>query len=403
MTNETARPPATWIRLLALFTIAGFVETVFFGQLNAFMPLHLPRLGISVAEVPVWTGAIAAITGAIGIPFLPFWGALADRYARQPVIVRSFVAHLIAAMAMLLAGNVWVFVIGRTVTSLALGSSGLMMTTLSERAPKDRLGLAFSIMNAAPPLGAFLAPLVSGPVMDAYGLRVLLLFDAILMLLVVMALTFGYRDAYRGANRGPLLGMAAESVRLVLASARLRSVFVALFFLFAGWVLAFTYAPLAIMALYRGDEPGTAVGMVLGAGGLVAMVLSPIVGALADRFGHWRVLFVGAGVAVLLWPLPLFTRRLVSFGIAWSLINGLMSAVFAISFTVLSSSAASEARGRVMSFAYLPMNVGFMLGPAIGSVVTRGSIFAIFPTASVLTLLGIGVLWIAARQVVEGT
>ena len=42
--------------------------------------------------------------------------------------------------------------------------------------------------------------------------------------------------------------------------------------------------------------------------------------------------------------------------------------------------------------------VGFMLGPAIGSVVTRNSVFAIFPTAAVLTALGIGVLWIAARQ-----
>jgi hypothetical protein len=56
----------------------------------------------------------------------------------------------------------------------------------------------------------------------------------------------------------------------------------------------------------------------------------------------------------------------------------------------------------VMSFAYLPVNVGYMVGPAIGSVVTRGSVFAIFPTAAVLTALGIGVVWIAARQAVEG-
>jgi hypothetical protein len=34
------------------------------------------------------------------------WGALADRYARQPVIVRSPVVHLIAAALTLLAGNI---------------------------------------------------------------------------------------------------------------------------------------------------------------------------------------------------------------------------------------------------------------------------------------------------------
>ena len=238
MTNRASRSPNSWVRLLVLFTAAGFIETVFFGQLNAFMPLHLPRLGITPTQVSAWTGAIVAISSAIGIPFLPFWGALADRYARQPIIVRSFVVHLIAALMMLLAGNVWVFVIGRAFTSLALGNSGLMMTTLSERAPKDRMGLAFSIMNAAPPLGAFLGPLASGPVVDAWGLSSLLLVDAALMLLVVLALSFGYKDSYRGTGRGPLLSMAVESVRLILGSARLRSLFVALFLLFAGWMLA---------------------------------------------------------------------------------------------------------------------------------------------------------------------
>ncbi len=398
MTAEESRSSASWVRLLALFSAAGFIESFFFGQLSAFVPLYLPRLGIAGDQVPVWTGAIASVSGAIGIPFLPFWGALADRYSRQPIIVRSFVAHLVSALTMLLAGNVWVFAIGRSVVSLALGNSGLMMTTLSERAPQNRLGLAFSIMNAAPPMGAFLGPLVSGPAMDARGLRALLLADAVLMLLVIVALTLGYKDRFRARRSDPLLAMAVESVRLIWRSSRLRALFVALFLLFAGWMLAFTYAPLVITALYRGGEPGTAVGVILGFGGLAALVLSPIVGTLADRFGHWRVLFAGAAVAVLLWPLPWFASGLVTFGISWALINGLVSAVFAISFTVLSSSAPSEARGRVMSFAYLPVNVGFMMGPAIGSVVTRGSIFAIFPTAAVLTALGIAVLWLAARQ-----
>ena len=47
---------------------------------------------------------------------------------------------------------------------------------------------------------------------------------------------------------------------------------------------------------------------------------------------------------------------------------------------------------------YLPVNIGFMLGPAIGSVVTQQSLFAIFPAAAVLTAIGIGALVFAARQ-----
>lgn len=124
--------PSSWIWLLGLFSLASFIEASFYGQMGAFTPLYLPALGIPQAGVAVWTGRIVAISGLVGIPFLPFWGALADRYARQPVIVRSFVVHFLAALIALLAGNVWVFLIGRTLMSLSLGNTGLMLATLAE-------------------------------------------------------------------------------------------------------------------------------------------------------------------------------------------------------------------------------------------------------------------------------
>ncbi|MGH9696150.1 MAG: hypothetical protein ACRD5Z_18520, partial [Bryobacteraceae bacterium] len=61
-------------------------------------------------------------------------------------------------------------------------------------------------------------------------------------------------------------------------------------------------------------------------------------------------------------------------GIAYALVNGVTSGVFAISFTALSTSTTAEVRGRVMSFAYLPTNLGGMVGPAIGAIVTGSSI-----------------------------
>src|SRR5450756_1071370 len=90
-----ARLRSSWVWLLILFTFSSFIETIFFGQLGAFTPLYLPRIGVRPEEVTLWTGIIASVSGILGLPFLPFWGALADRYARKPVIVRSFVVHLL--------------------------------------------------------------------------------------------------------------------------------------------------------------------------------------------------------------------------------------------------------------------------------------------------------------------
>src|SRR5688572_13969993 len=313
--------PQRWIWLLVLFTGAGFIETAFFGQMNAFTPLYLPRLGIALESVDEWTGWTVAAANLFGIFFLPFWGTLADRYSRKPVIVRSFIAHIVAIALMLLAGNVWVFIAGRAAMNLALGNTGLMMTTLSERVPPHRIGVAFAIVNGAPPVGAFIAPLVGGRIMDHWGFHTLLAINGGLMVVVIVALALGYRDSFTGRNTGPLLAMAMDSVRMVFRSPRLRALFPALFVLFSGWLLAFTYLSLAVTSLHTGPNAGTIVGAVAAAGGLAALIFSPIIGAIADRWGYWRVLFIGAAVEVVLWPIPPLAWELVSFSVAWAVFN----------------------------------------------------------------------------------
>jgi DHA1 family multidrug resistance protein-like MFS transporter len=397
----------SWVWLLTLFTVAGFVEAAFWSQMVAFTPLFLRELGVTTtAEIESLTGVIAAVSTLIGLPLLPFWGALADRYSRQPVIVRSFVAHALAGAVAMVAGNVWVFVIGRSISSFSLGNSGLMMTTLQERAPPRRIGFAFAVMAGASPLGAVLGPLGGGPIVDAWGFRALMGIDVAVMLLVIAAVTFGYVDHFRPRQRAPLLGMAVEGVRIILRSPRLRLLFPALLLLFAGWMLAYTYAPLVIERVYDGppDELGTTIGLVFGVSGVATLLLGPLVGAMGDRYGHWRTLFVAAGAAVLIWPLPALATDLLTFTLPWALVNGISSSVFSLSFNVMSSSATDATRGRVMTFAYLPVNVGFALGPTLGAIVARTfSLPAIFPLAAILTLLGIGALAVARRQPVAPT
>lgn len=390
-----------WIRILAIYTLAGLAETMFYSQLIAFTPLYLPVLGVEPEQVAVWVGWFTVAANAIGIPFLPLWGALADRYSRKPMIVRTFLILLLSGILGLVTRNIWAFFFARAFTGFALGNSGIMLTTLSEYTPNNRIGLAFSIMNSAAPIGAFLGPLLGGPIVDRYGLPVLLGIDSLILVLVILALAFGYRDDYKGTPGEPILRMAIGALQIVWRSLRLRTLFPALFLLFGGWMLAFTYVSLAVQELYTGPEPNTAIGFVLGAGGLVTLILAPILGILADRYGHWRVLFIGAGVAFFLWPIPAFTKELVAFGIAWAVLNGVVSAVFSLSFSVLSSSIPENVRGRVMSLAYMPVNIGFVLGPLVGTfLISRYNVFAIFPTAAVFTALGILLLAVSHRQAV---
>jgi DHA1 family multidrug resistance protein-like MFS transporter len=389
---------ASWVWLLGLYSMASFLETVFWGQMTAFTPVFLQNLGLAAAEIPSMVGIIAAIVGAAGIPFLPFWGALADRYSRKPMVLRSFLVYCVAGAMAVAAGSVWVFVLGRSLMSLSLGNTGLMLTTLAERTPTDRHGLAFAIMNSAGPVGAFVGPLLGGPIVDHWGFRALMAVNVGLMVLLVLALAVGYEDAYRGTTRVPLIKMAGDSIRVSFQAGRLRTLFVAFFLLYAGWMLVYAYLPVVVTRLYQGEHTATAIGYVLGAGGVLAMLLSPLFGWLADRHGYWRVLMIGAALETALWLIPFWTRSLLPFAIIACIISGVAAAVFSISFNVLSASAPTSIRGRVMSFAYLPVNVGFSFGPMLGSQLVKLDLFYIFPAAFLLTGLGLLVLNRARSQ-----
>jgi MFS family permease len=347
----------------------------------------------------VAVGLITVGANVLGLLFLPFWGVLADRFGRKPLIIRSFVATGSGLAIAAFARNVWAFTFARGLTALNLGNSGLMMTTLQESAPAARLGFAFGVVNGAGPLGAFIGPLIGGPLVDSYGFNVVLGIDAILLALVVAGLIFGYRDAFVPATaRPPILRSAFDGLALIWATPRLRALFPALLVVFAGWMVTFIYLPIVVQKIHGDDGLGTAVGIALGASGLVTLVASPGIGAIADRLGHWRTLYVTAIIQGFLWLLPWAIRDYWPFVLGFAIVSGVGSGVFSLSFNVLASSTTDAARARVMTFAYLPLNLGFIVGPGIGALVVGRDPFLIFPAAMLFELAGVALLAYAARQ-----
>ncbi len=380
--------------LLALFTAAGLAEAAMWGQVNAFVPLYLPTLGVPPEGVARWTALVTVAGTVAGLATLPFWGALADRYARKPVIVRSFVAYLVGCALAAGARGVGAFAVGRTLMGLSMGNSGLMMATLGERLPPRRRSLGFAVFNSAPPLGAFVAPLAGGVVVERAGARALFALDAAVMLAVTASLWVGYRDRYTPTTTRPVGELALDSLRLLVASPRLRRLFPTLFALFGAWMLANLYLPLVVAARFPTEHLATRIGWILAGGGVATVALAPSLGALADRRGLWPVLTLSAAAEALVWPVAGWTTRLDVFTASWALANGLASAVFALSFVALSDAAPERARGRVMAFAYLPSTAGYGIASGLGVALGAAAVERTFPAAAALTALGcVGLLW----------
>lgn len=80
----------SWSLLTFLFALANFLEVAVVAHTVLFTPEFLRTIGFAPDEINAWTGPIAAIAFLLGIWFVSFWGVLADRYGRKPLILRSY-------------------------------------------------------------------------------------------------------------------------------------------------------------------------------------------------------------------------------------------------------------------------------------------------------------------------
>ena len=93
-TLPRAEPEAPgWERSVWVTALTQFFTLVSFGLSMPFLPLYVQTLGVTDRSlVALWSGVLtgaAALTQAV---FAPIWGALADRFGRKPMLVRSMLA-----------------------------------------------------------------------------------------------------------------------------------------------------------------------------------------------------------------------------------------------------------------------------------------------------------------------
>lgn len=359
-----------WRVLLAVFTLAGVVESQAFGHFNAFTPLFLQELHVPGGQVATWTGILSALGFVIGIPLLPFWGIWADRYGRKLIIVRSAYVEGIVFTIAAFSPNVWVLALARFLSGFVFGNTGVMLALLADKTPRKRLGLAVGIASAGFPLGASIGPYLGGLIAQGPGIRTLLFVDGCLSAAMGIILTLIIREKRRartsGASSRALLGAA---VRDITASPTVARLFLLYFIAMYGISQVSPFIPILLQRLYHGSmaQLPTVIGTTLTASGIAMAVTTPFWGRLGDLIGRWRVLPIvlgamGLGLAVgglvtALLPLQI--------GIVWVGLfqGGIGTTVIAL----LALLAPEERRASILNFSLLPSQLSWFIGPITGA------------------------------------
>ncbi|MBI5035538.1 MAG: MFS transporter [Chloroflexi bacterium] len=348
------------------------MEVAVVAHFVLFTPAYLNAIGFSKADIDAWTGPISAIAFAVGIWFVPFWGVLADRHGRKPLILRSNYVEVVAMALAAVSQNLWLYLVARALSGFALGNTGLMYASLTEVAPKNRVALALSLVNGSAPLGSLAGGLLGGWIVSEYGVHALFGIDAVVSLFTAIVLTAFYRETFTPKPTPPIATMLSDAMRAVIHSPVAVTIFIVSFVSSMAFFFSFPYLPVRIGEIVGEREAPSMIGLAQGFAGVTTLLGSAVWGALAERAGHRRLLAFLMAIVILLW-LPMFVAQdITALTIGWVLLNGVSPSVSSLMYTIISLNVPTEKRGSILSMIYLPMNLAFIIGPFTASFVARG-------------------------------
>ncbi len=372
MTDLERPAPPDWRRIVVAYGLTQLVESMGMSQVFALMPAHLREMGVPEADRIAFVGLFSSLIFVLGLPLVPLWGVWADKVSRKAVIVRSALVEAVVFTLVAAAQQPWQVAAALMLVGLQLGNTGVMLAGIRDVAPRHRLGTVIALFGVASPIGFALGPVLAGGLIAGAGWSISEVYalSAVLSLGTALLVGLGTREIRpEVVPTGPVLRLAYEAVRGVLADRDVRRLFLVYGVVFLANQISRPYVPLLVEDITgTGPALATGIAVVIGIGSLVGALMSPLAGMLGDRIGYRRVLLaalVVGGVASLLMPLMAAIAGL--FGAAL-LLGAAVATMGAMVFSLLATEVPPERRSATLNLVYLPLYVAGIIGPATGSV-----------------------------------
>jgi MFS transporter, DHA1 family, tetracycline resistance protein len=129
-----------------------------FSILIPVLPRHLLAFGASTFEV----GLILALYMIALVLFLPFWGWIADRIGRKPVIVACLLGSAVSFALMAWADSLWMFYLARVLQGFFGTSVGAAQAYITDITSDDERTGGIGMMYAAASAGIVFGPAIGG-------------------------------------------------------------------------------------------------------------------------------------------------------------------------------------------------------------------------------------------------
>lgn len=392
-----------WKQNLVFIWLSQFFAIMGFSFALPFAPYFIQDLGITDPRaLNFWVALFSTAAPLTLAIFSPIWGALADRYGRRIMLLRSYIGGTILLFMMSRTTSVEMLIVLRLAQGVLTGTMTAAQTMVSTQTPPTRSGTALGALSAAVFSGALAGSFAGGMFAELFGFRAAFLVAGLFLAAAFLLVLFGVREWFEPIEKLPRTWRSrAARVRV-----HLRPVLPLLgLILMLGFVVQFEkpWIPLLVQDIH-GSVKGAAAwsGFLFAFCAIAGFLAGPALGMLADRMPPARMAaYCALGAGVMMAPVAfaqgfpmLFTFK---FGAAF-----FAGGIDPIMHIWLSRTTPSAQRGLVFGWAATARSLGWLAAPVIGGMVAASSgVRSVFLAAALCLLLLNPLIRYSSRRIAD--
>lgn len=361
-----------WKKNLFVLSIAVFIAGIAFSEIMPFLSLYINTLGnFSHQQLNFWSGIVYSGTFIVSAVVSPWWGKLADKKGRKPMILRAGIGMSVVIACMGLVQNVWQLLLLRMLQGVFAGFISNSNALVATETPKTNSGQALGTIASATTSGTLLGPLVGGALTSIFSYRItFMITGGLLLLCSILVLFFVHEDDFK-----PVTAKKLDKASGVIKS--LRSPHLIFGLLLTTLIIqAANNSINPIVSLYVRqllNGHGNVVfisGVIAALPGIATFLVASRFGALGDKIGTHKIIVAGFIAASIFFFLTAFVRNTVELGILRFLVGFSDACLFPQVQTMLTKNSPAAVTGRIFSWNQSAMYIGNIVGPLLGSFVS---------------------------------
>ncbi len=361
-----------WKKNLFVLSIAVFIAGIAFSEIMPFLSLYINTLGnFSHQQLNFWSGIVYSGTFIVSAVVSPWWGKLADKKGRKPMILRAGIGMSVVIACMGLVQNVWQLLLLRMLQGVFAGFISNSNALVATETPKINSGQALGTIASATTAGTLLGPLVGGALTSIFSYRItFMITGGLLLLCSILVLFFVHEDDFK-----PVTAKKLDKASGVIKS--LRSPHLIFGLLLTTLIIQAAnnsinpIVSLYVRQLLNGHDNVVFIsGVIAALPGIATFLVASRFGALGDKIGTHKIIVAGFIAASIFFFLTAFVRNTVELGILRFLVGFSDACLFPQVQTMLTKNSPAAVTGRIFSWNQSAMYIGNIVGPLLGSFVS---------------------------------